>query len=295
MFLRQMKYFTAVVEYGSFTEAAEECFISQSAVSQQIRALEEDLGVTLIVREPRGFSLTPAGEYFYRRAKELLTEAESLRRETVRIGRDERRLRVGYLRCYGGQELLEATAEFSQEHPEAAVDIVNGTHEELYGLLRAGTVDLVLSDQRRAFSEEYVNFHLLYCGCYVELFPSASFAGKEYVTREDLKGMACILVSSREQQRNEEEFYRGALGFTGKFIFADTLEAGRLLAAGKKGFLPVEGAGTLPPLVSPLVRLPLHNGGGPLRRNYCAFWKKDGGAPYTEDFANILYRLLNKE
>ena len=45
MLLRQMKYFTAVVECGSFTEAAEECFISQSAVSQQIQALENDLGV----------------------------------------------------------------------------------------------------------------------------------------------------------------------------------------------------------------------------------------------------------
>ena len=44
MLLRQMKYFTAVVECGSFTEAAEECFISQSAVSQQIQALENDLG-----------------------------------------------------------------------------------------------------------------------------------------------------------------------------------------------------------------------------------------------------------
>ena len=62
MLLRQMKYFTAVVECGSFTEAAEECFISQSAVSQQIQALENDLGVKLLHRESRGFSLTPAGE-----------------------------------------------------------------------------------------------------------------------------------------------------------------------------------------------------------------------------------------
>ena len=76
MLLRQMKYFTAVVECGSFTEAAEECFISQSAVSQQIQALENDLGVKLLHRESRGFSLTPAGEYFYRRARELLAEAD---------------------------------------------------------------------------------------------------------------------------------------------------------------------------------------------------------------------------
>ncbi|MDO5116130.1 MAG: LysR family transcriptional regulator [Synergistaceae bacterium] len=295
MLLRQMKYFTAVVECGSFTEAAAECFISQSAVSQQIQALERELGVTLITREPRGFSLTPAGEYFYRRAKPLLEEAESLRRETVSIGRRDRRLRVGYLKSYAAQELTQAMAKFSRECPEAAVEIVNGTHEELYELLRAGAVDLVLSDQRRAFSDEYVNFHLLYCGCCAELSPDVNLASKEYATREDLKKLPCILVSSREQRRNEEDFYRGALGFTGEFIFAETLEEGRLLAAGKKGFLPIEVAGTLPPPLPSLVRLPLHNDSGPLLRNYCAFWKKGCGNPYIESFAGILYRLLNKE
>lgn len=69
MLFRQMKYFIAVVERGSFTEAAEQCYISQSAVSQQIRALEKELGVELLHRENRRFTLTPAGEYFIARAK----------------------------------------------------------------------------------------------------------------------------------------------------------------------------------------------------------------------------------
>ncbi|HIR98069.1 MAG TPA: LysR family transcriptional regulator, partial [Candidatus Merdisoma faecalis] len=50
MLLRQMKYFAAVVECGSFTEAAEQCYISQSAISQQIRTLEKELGVELLHR-----------------------------------------------------------------------------------------------------------------------------------------------------------------------------------------------------------------------------------------------------
>ncbi len=61
--LKQIKYFLAVIDCNSFTEAAEQCFISQSAISQQISALESDLGVKLINREIRKFSLTPAGEY----------------------------------------------------------------------------------------------------------------------------------------------------------------------------------------------------------------------------------------
>ena len=69
LLFRQMKYFTAVVDCNSFTEAAEQCYISQSAISQQIRSLEKELGVELIHREKRKFSLTPAGEYFYSQSK----------------------------------------------------------------------------------------------------------------------------------------------------------------------------------------------------------------------------------
>lgn len=132
MLLRQMKYFVSVVECNSFTEAAEQCYISQSAISQQIQALEKELGVQLIHRENRKFSLTPAGEYFYGRSKDIIEDIENLRWETIRIGQDdELRLRIGYLRSYSGQELHQAVAEFSQLYPEVSISIVNGTHEEL--------------------------------------------------------------------------------------------------------------------------------------------------------------------
>ena len=62
MLMRQMNYFVRVVECNSFTEAAEQCYISQSAISQQIRALETELGIKLIIRENRKFHQTPAGD-----------------------------------------------------------------------------------------------------------------------------------------------------------------------------------------------------------------------------------------
>ena len=55
MLLKQMKYFVTIVECHSFTEAAELCFISQSAISQQMKALEEELDVQLIIRENRKY------------------------------------------------------------------------------------------------------------------------------------------------------------------------------------------------------------------------------------------------
>lgn len=85
MLLRQLKYFLAVVEAGSFTEAAAQCFISQSAISQQVQALERELGVELLYRENRKFTLTEAGKYFYQKGRILADEAERLCRETKRL------------------------------------------------------------------------------------------------------------------------------------------------------------------------------------------------------------------
>ena len=293
MLFRQMKYFTAVVECGSFTEAAEQCYISQSAISQQIRALEKELGVELIHRENRKFTLTPAGEYFYSRSKGLLEEADDIRRETVRIGQDdELQLRIGYLRCYSGQELHQAVAEFSRLYPEVSISIVNGTHEELYDLLRFGGVDLILSDQRRAFSSQYENYQLLQCGCYAELSVSSSLSSQESVELDSLKRIPCILISSREQQNTEQDYFQNTLGFGGQFLFAENLEEGRLMVAGNRGFLPIESVGTLPPAGAAIRRLPIVWNGQQLQRNYCVFWLKDQTNYYIEEFAGILRKLL---
>ena len=77
-------------------------------------------------RESQVF-LTPAGEYFYSHCKIVLEEMEELRRETIRIGQaEESRLRIGFLRCYGGQELHQACLSFSRLYPEISVDIILG-------------------------------------------------------------------------------------------------------------------------------------------------------------------------
>lgn len=290
-----MKYFISVVECSSFTEAAEQCYISQSAISQQIRSLEKELGVELIHRENRRFTLTPAGKYFYEQSKGILNEVEDIRRETFRIGKDkELELKIGYLRCYSGQELHQAVAEFSRLYPEVSIHIVNGTHEELYDLLRFGGADLVLTDQRRAFSDKYANFQLLKCGCYAELSVRSPLAEQESVTMEELKRQACILISSREQQNIEEDYYKNTLGFGGRFLFAENLEEGRLMVAGNRGFLPVERVGTLPPCGTGVKRLPVMEQGQQLKRNYCLFWVKENASYYIEEFAEILRKLLKE-
>ena len=295
LLFRQMRYFTAVVDCNSFTEAAEQCYISQSAISQQIRTLENELGVELIHRENRKFSLTAAGEYFYNQSKGILEEVETMRKETIRLGQDqELQLRIGYLRCYSGQELYQAVAEFSRLYPEVSISIVNGTHEELYDLLRFGGADLILNDQRRAFSDQYVNYQLLQCRCFAEVSVRSSLSGRTAVELDELKRMTCILISSREQQNTEENYFKNTLGFGGKFLFAENLEEGRLMVTGNRGFLPVESVGTLPPAGPAIRRLSIVQNGEPLRRNYCMFWLKERSNYYIEEFAGILRKLIQQ-
>ncbi|WP_026882981.1 LysR family transcriptional regulator [Clostridium akagii] len=291
--LKQMKYFVTVVKCNSFTEAAEECYISQSAISQQIRALEEELGVKLICRENRKFSLTPAGEYFYNQSLILLHEAERIRQETVRIdNKNNRQIRIGYLKCYGGQELQHAIAIFTEQHPGIDIHIVNGTHEELYELLVSGEVDLVLNDQRRAFSGEYENFHLYSFYCYIEISTRNALGALDKVTMNDLKRMPCIIVTSKEQQENERDYYQNYLAFIGEFLFVDNLEEGRLLVAGDKGFMPVEGVANIPQVGATMTRLPLFRGDAQLQRDYFAFWKKENSNIDIQSFANILHDMF---
>lgn len=84
----------------------------------------------------------------------------------------------------------------------------------------------------------------------------------------------------------EREFYRDVVGFQGDFLFAENLEEARLLVVSGKGFMPVEGSAV--PFGSTVTRIPLHRGDVQMKRNYCAFWRKDNSGYYTEEFGAIL-------
>ncbi|WP_317643233.1 LysR family transcriptional regulator [Bombiscardovia apis] len=103
-----MTYFVAVVEEHNFLRAAERCEISQSAISQQIKALESKLGVALLRRVGRSFELTEAGQYFYTQSKAILQSVNQLSQETARIARQSRSpLRVGYLQTFGSRDFYK--------------------------------------------------------------------------------------------------------------------------------------------------------------------------------------------
>lgn len=286
---RQLKYFQSVVRKNSFSEAAEENYISQSAISQQIQALERELGFQLFERKNRSFSLTPAGEYFYQKSLILTADYERICSEAAKIANgNNATLKIGYLRSYSGSEFHRALALFSEKYPDVTVSVKYGNHEELYDMLRSEEADLVLNDQRRAFSDEYVNMILTACTVFAEVSAFGSFAGQKEITAEELKNFPCILISSSSQREIKQEYYRTVLGIRSEIIYAENLEEARLMVAGRKGFLPVESTAAVSVAGISIVRIPLKRGNELIHRNYCAFWKKDNSGYYVEEFADIL-------
>ena len=293
MLLRQIQHFQTVVQENSFTEAAELCHISQSGISQSIKSLENELGVKLIIRKNRGFELTEAGLHFYKKSLVITADLEQLCRETVRIDRrDGLALSLGVLSTYSGDEFNRAIAAFSEKYPTVELTVTSGNHEDLYDGLRFGKIDLALNDQRRAFSDAYENLILMETTCYVEIASHNPLSRLDVVSGDALKNTPCILVASPEQQEEEQRFYRDIIGFKGEFLFAETLQAARVMVVSNRGVMPVEGANSDSFFGATLKRVPLTRDGIRLRRNYCAFWKKDNSGFYVEEFAGILKSMF---
>ena len=288
MLLRQIRYYQKVVECGSFTIAADECHISQSAISQQIKALEEELGYSLLERKNRSFELTPAGRFFYEKSLGIIRQLDKLCEDTKRIANNEdAKLRLGYLKNYGGTEFRRAVAEFSARYPKVDISVFAGTHEELYARLHAEEIDLAMNDQWRAFSVDYNNVILTEQKGYIEV-PQGSFpASLEKISVEELDNETCVLVTSKDTEDTDRAFYRDILGFRSQFITAYSLEDARMMVLAGKGYLPIEGNSQIPDM---LTRVPLYRMGRQVYRRYCAFWKLDNSGYYVEEFAEILQK-----
>lgn len=293
MMLRQIQHFQTIIQKNSFTEAAELCHISQSGISRSIQSLEDEIGAKLIIRKNRSFELTEAGEHFYKKSLIITADLEQLCHETVRIARkDAAELRLGVLSTYSGDQFNRAVAAFSEKYPTVDIKVISGNHEDLYERLVNDRIDISLHDQRRAFHDAYENLVLTETVCYVEIATHSPLAKLDCVSVEELKNIPCILVASKEQQDEEQRFYRDIIGFKGEFLFAGSLHEARMMVVTGRGIMPVEGVGGESFFGATIKRLPLLRGEAQITRKYCAFWKKDNSGYYVEEFAGILESMF---
>jgi DNA-binding transcriptional LysR family regulator len=141
----RLRVFREVADRGSFSAAAEELSYTQSAVSQQIAALEAEVGMPLLERLPRGVRLTQAGrtlaghsEGIFARLQAAETELQELR--GLRGGQ----LRMASFPTAGATLMPVAIAEFRRRHPQVELSLAEGEPEEIAPRLHAGELDLAL-------------------------------------------------------------------------------------------------------------------------------------------------------
>jgi DNA-binding transcriptional LysR family regulator len=162
--IRQLRYFVDIAECGSFTGAAENLFIAQSALSRQIKELEQHLGTPLFERTARQPRLTPAGQAFYERARRLLVELDKTERLTREIGQGLR----GSLRLNHSSTvpitglLLERMGAYLQGNAEVSLEIAQQSSEAQLQDIAEGNLDIGLLRLPVLRQHDEVEIHLLF-------------------------------------------------------------------------------------------------------------------------------------
>jgi DNA-binding transcriptional LysR family regulator len=146
MELRQLRYLDAVARRRSFTKAALDLHIAQSALSQQVARLERELGVELLRRSTRRVEVTEAGELVLARARRALAEADGMRADLDALqGLLRGTLRLGGVPPVGPVHPVALIADFARAHPGIAISVRDDVASTLLGELRAGDLDLAIA------------------------------------------------------------------------------------------------------------------------------------------------------
>ncbi len=143
--LRQIRAFKAVAEHLSFTAAAYELNLTQSAISHSVKSLENLLGTTLIDRVGKSITLSQAGNLFYRRAKGILTDLEVACNEIEVLSRwGQGRLRIGATSTICHYVLPQVLSQFQNEYAHCQISIETNDTEELMAMMKQGKIDIVI-------------------------------------------------------------------------------------------------------------------------------------------------------
>jgi DNA-binding transcriptional LysR family regulator len=142
------KIFYTVAKHKHMTKASEELHISQPAISQSIKKLEDQLGGTLFIRSNKGMELTSEGEMFFEHIKgalELINNAENEFSSFKSLDKGE--IKIGCSSTLTKLVLLEATKEFHKDYPGINITIVNDLTSNLINSLKLGKLDIVIFNE----------------------------------------------------------------------------------------------------------------------------------------------------
>jgi DNA-binding transcriptional LysR family regulator len=204
MELRQLRYLIAVADEQHFTRAAAREHVAQPALSQQIRRLEAELGVTLVQRTTRRVAMTEAGDLLVARARRAIAELEAATAELQSLaGVQAGRLSVGALHTMGPVDLSLLLATFHRRYPGIELTVREQSSEELAGMLRDDEIDLAFLSVTERIQSHGLTLHPLVREELVAVLPpDHRLAGRREVQLAELAQDA--FISFREGARLRE-------------------------------------------------------------------------------------------
>lgn len=194
--LRHLRYFCVVADELNLTRAAEKLFIAQPPLTRQIKQLEEEIGVALFVREARGLSLTPAGEYFLKQAVCILEKVDNSVEETRNVADHGRVVfSIGFVPSVFYGQLPSLVRRLRQRSNIEVVLHELKTAEQVEAL-KTGKIDIGFGRIRVPDLGSDVEQTVLFQEPIVVALPASHPLAKQPVKMEDLAKLPIILFPS---------------------------------------------------------------------------------------------------
>ncbi|ADZ92844.1 LysR family transcriptional regulator [Marinomonas mediterranea] len=191
MELRHLRYFCAVAEEKNLTRAAEKLFIAQPPLTRQIKQIEEDIGAQLFERHARGLTLTPAGQYFWQHAKQILEKADVAIENTRRIAERQKTLfGIGFVPSVFYGQLPTLVRELRQKnHVEIQLqDLKTGEQIEA---LKTGKIDIGFG--RLLIPDDHIEQTILFQEPMLAVLPADHPLADSETTLEELTKLPMVV------------------------------------------------------------------------------------------------------
>lgn len=295
MNLNQLKYFIAVAEHRSFSKAADQYYLTQTAITQQVQKLEEIMGVQLIDRKTRPISVTPTGNVFLKEARMIVSRMESAVRRTREASTGVTgALRIGYTKGYEHSDLTVKLRQFHHEFPNVLITCRRCNTDTLAADLIEGEFDVIFTwDSTNIRNDADVEYRLQEeVQLVVALYGSHPLAQRTGLTRADLRNEVNLFMSpsSTGDSHGDEYFiklYQNAGYYPNILLRSDDVESILMMVSAEEGIsiLPVSCIRRLSE-VDNLVFVPLL-GENETEEIVCV-WRKDNESPLLEKFLEML-------
>ncbi len=293
MNLRDLHYLVSLADHRHFGRAAEACFVSQPTLSTQVRKLEEELGVTLVERNPRKVLLTEVGQQIVARARDVLNEVEQIRHIAHR-DQDPAAgsLRLGIFPTLGPYLLPHVLATIRTRFPRLELLLVEEKSPELMQRLREGKLDAALL--ALPVHDDALHAEFLFEEPFLLAAPDAHpLAGRRALKLADLEDQHLLLLEDGHCLRDQALEVCRMSGASEKQGFrATSLETLRQMVAANVGVTLLPVLAVQPPIArTGNVHLTPFRGHAPSRR-IAMFWRKSSAMhTFLLQLAEVFKRL----